>query len=95
MGGGDDEYFFFGKIIHIFRDTPPRKKGWVIHFLKEFFNFDKIFSKFFWGDVRREQRKERTTERGNDWNDTTSALFKNLVNINTLKNIFYGVMQMK
>ncbi len=31
------------------------------------------------GDERRERRKEGTTERGNYWNDTTSALFKNLV----------------
>ncbi len=47
--------------------------------MKEFFNFDKKNSKKNLGDERRERRKEGTTEGGNDWNDTTSALFKNLV----------------
>ncbi len=48
-------------------------------FLKEFFGFEeKIFEKNL-GRQKAERRKEGTTERGNNWNDTTSALFKNLV----------------
>jgi hypothetical protein len=37
MEGGNDN-FFFGKLTHIFWDTPPIKKGGV-SILKEFFDF--------------------------------------------------------
>jgi hypothetical protein len=56
--------------------------------LKEFFNFDKKIEKL--GDKRRERRKAGKTEGENDWNDITSALFKNLI-LNCLdlpKNLF-------
>ncbi len=80
LGSGAEttEFFFFGKITHVFRDTSPVKKRVGNPFLKEFFDFEE---KFFQKNcaVRQEQRKEGTTERGNDWNDTTSVLFKNLV----------------
>ncbi len=54
---------------------PPRKKN----IFEGIFRFEKFFFEIFFGADRREQRKEGTTERGNDWNDNTSALFKNLV----------------
>ncbi len=72
-------------------DTPPpRKKGWGIHFLKDFFDFEEKKTENNFGQGKagtteignnriRERRNEETTERGNNWNDTTSAFFKNLV----------------
>jgi hypothetical protein len=54
------------------------KKGEESNFEGFFFNFDKKFD-FFLRNERWERRKEGITERGNDWNDTTSAVFKNLV----------------
>ncbi len=50
-------------------------------YLKEFFNFEKI-KKFFLND---EQGNEGATERRNE---TTSALFKNLVHLISLSNPF-------
>jgi hypothetical protein len=52
---------------------PPVKKGGEFIF-EGIFDFEN-FSDFL-GDERRERRKEGMTELGNDWNDTTSALFK-------------------
>jgi hypothetical protein len=60
----------------------PRKKGWEIHFWRIFSLLKEKNSKKKLGAERRERRKEVTTVRGNDWNDTTSALFKNLVKFN-------------
>jgi hypothetical protein len=39
-----------------------------------------IFERILGNDRIRERQNEGTTERGNDWNDTTSIRFKNLVN---------------
>jgi hypothetical protein len=70
-GGNND---FFEKSHNVFLGTRPHKNGGE-SISKEFFDFEN----FFLGDKKRKRRKEGTTERGNDWNDTTSALFKNLV----------------
>jgi hypothetical protein len=57
---GTTKKIFFGKITHVFGDPP--KKGWVIHFLKEFLHFEIFFEKKFG------KRKAGTTEGGNDGN---------------------------
>ncbi len=72
-------FFFLEKSHMFFLGHAPRKKGWGIHFWRNFSILRNYFFRKKFGGERRERRKEGTTERGNDWNDTTSALFKNLV----------------
>ncbi len=54
------------------RPPPRKKKGWGIYFLKEFFDFEEKKSKKNWA-------MEGGNDRMREQNDTTSALFKNLV----------------
>jgi hypothetical protein len=69
-GGRNDENTFLEKITYVFwgHALCKKKRGGVIHFLKEFFDFDKKIEKKNWAtkgrnDEMREQRNEGTMER--------------------------------